>query len=203
MNAAKAKKLLPIIQAFADGKTIQVLHAGTQQWDELIASDFTGLEESYRIKPSPTYLDGHKASGLKVGDTVRIKARGTSDDLRGWDATWTEGMNKSIGLTGVITGDAGKSGFRTYIKGESFYQFPYTSLEKVEPKYRAFASAEEYKPHRDRWIRKPGINGRWRPSFHDNTGIRFGSVYMNYSELRDAGYEFDDDGSPCGVLITE
>lgn len=54
MNRQQAKELLPIIQAFAEGKTIQVqedidwLYLG----DEI---DFNFSPQRYRIKPDPKY----------------------------------------------------------------------------------------------------------------------------------------------------
>ena len=50
MNRERAKQLLPIIQAFADGKTIEYKAAGT--WHALNDDPLFSFAE-YRIKPEP------------------------------------------------------------------------------------------------------------------------------------------------------
>ena len=45
--------MLPIIQAWADGKIIQVREKG--RWVELCIDDFTRSPDMYRIKPEPKY----------------------------------------------------------------------------------------------------------------------------------------------------
>ena len=52
MTREEAKELLPIIQAFADGKTIQVWYNDTWQDDEY--PSFVELN-LFRIKPEPKY----------------------------------------------------------------------------------------------------------------------------------------------------
>ena len=53
MTREEAKELLPIIQAYAEGKTIQFLDGG--KWLDLCESDFYEPPERYRIKPEPRY----------------------------------------------------------------------------------------------------------------------------------------------------
>lgn len=54
MNREQAKELLPIIQAFAEGKTIQVQE--DIDWCYLgNDADFNLNPSRYRIKPSPKY----------------------------------------------------------------------------------------------------------------------------------------------------
>lgn len=61
MNREKAKVLLPIIQAFSEGKTIQWLKPDSDEWIDVVGYDnvdFEDLAESnvaYRIKPMPKY----------------------------------------------------------------------------------------------------------------------------------------------------
>ena len=52
MTREEAKKLLPIIQAFAEGKTIQVWYNDTWQDDEYPSFGELSL---FRIKPEPKY----------------------------------------------------------------------------------------------------------------------------------------------------
>jgi hypothetical protein len=86
-------------------------------------------------------------------------------------------------------------------------------IRKIEKpaKYRPFASAEEFKPHRDRWVRVIGdcddcefdpddIGDVCKVQLYNDTAIIF---YHNcvcyYSGLQ--CLVFDDDGTPFGVRI--
>ena len=53
MTREKAKELLPIMQAFAEGKTIQFLNGG--KWYDVYDTDFYQSPDVYRIKPEPNY----------------------------------------------------------------------------------------------------------------------------------------------------
>ena len=61
MNREKAKYILPIIQAFSEGKQIQWLKPDSDEWIDVVGGDnvdFEDLAESnvaYRIKPEPKY----------------------------------------------------------------------------------------------------------------------------------------------------
>ena len=56
MTREEAKQLLPIIQAFADGKTIQAIDPYEDEWVDQAGLNFKALfEGQYRIKPEPTY----------------------------------------------------------------------------------------------------------------------------------------------------
>ena len=53
MTRKEAKELLPIIQAYAEGKTIQFLNGG--KWYDVYDTDFHQSPDVYRIKPEPKY----------------------------------------------------------------------------------------------------------------------------------------------------
>ena len=53
MTKEQAKELLPIIQAFAEGKTVQFLDGG--KWADVYETDFHESPVKYRIKPEPKY----------------------------------------------------------------------------------------------------------------------------------------------------
>ena len=53
MTREEAKELIPIIQAFADGKTIEFFKQG--EWMELNDPDFMWSADNYRVKPEPKY----------------------------------------------------------------------------------------------------------------------------------------------------
>lgn len=54
MNRQQAKELLPIIQAFVEGKTIEFRTNSISKWIETTTPKFDLLHE-YRIKPEPKY----------------------------------------------------------------------------------------------------------------------------------------------------
>lgn len=51
----KAKELLSIIKAFAEGKTVQIYNSTENVWLDIKAPDFSSNPSSYRIKPEPKY----------------------------------------------------------------------------------------------------------------------------------------------------
>ena len=53
MTREQAKELLPIIQAWAEGKNIQFLRDG--EWHDINQADVTCYPDKYRIKPEPKY----------------------------------------------------------------------------------------------------------------------------------------------------
>ena len=53
MTREQAKELLPIIQAWAEGKNLQFLSDG--EWHDINQADFTCYPDKYRIKPEPKY----------------------------------------------------------------------------------------------------------------------------------------------------
>ena len=56
MNREQAKKILPIIQAFAEDKKIQAYNPLTKEWyDKYESIDFNSESPKYRIKPETKY----------------------------------------------------------------------------------------------------------------------------------------------------
>ena len=55
MNRQQAKELLPIIQAFAECKTIEFRELGYEHWEEATTPTFNIASYEYRIKPEPKY----------------------------------------------------------------------------------------------------------------------------------------------------
>jgi hypothetical protein len=79
-------------------------------------------------------------------------------------------------------------------------------IRKIEkPKqYRPFASAEEFKPHRDRWIRRRAHGGAFKICDYSNIGHCLEeNDPCSWQDFFDLGYVFDDDGSPFGVEASE
>jgi hypothetical protein len=67
-----------------------------------------------------------EATGLKVGDTVKI-TREASDNELGWDNIWISDMTRAVGSTGKITHIEKVKG----IKVSGGYNYPFFVLEKV------------------------------------------------------------------------
>ena len=61
MTREEAKKLLPFIQAFSEGKQIQWLKPDSDEWIDVVGGDNVDFEDltefnvAYRIKPEPKY----------------------------------------------------------------------------------------------------------------------------------------------------
>lgn len=61
MTRKEAKKLLPFIQAFSEGKQIQWLKPDSDEWIDVVGGDNVDFEDltefnvAYRIKPEPKY----------------------------------------------------------------------------------------------------------------------------------------------------
>ena len=61
MTREDAKKLLPFIQAFSEGKKIQWLKPDSDEWIDVVGGDNVDFEDltefnvAYRIKPEPKY----------------------------------------------------------------------------------------------------------------------------------------------------
>ena len=55
MTREEAKTLLPIIQAFAEGKVIQCKSSINNEWRDFEEPVFNGLPDNYRIKPESEY----------------------------------------------------------------------------------------------------------------------------------------------------
>lgn len=55
MNREQAKELLPIIQAFVDGRKIEYREKGEEYWGVTNTPTFNIDSNEYRIKPEPKY----------------------------------------------------------------------------------------------------------------------------------------------------
>jgi hypothetical protein len=97
-----------------------------------------------------------------------------------------------------------------WVIGDSDTVWPIIRKIEQPAKYRAFANAEEFKPHRGRWIsrnwtdRTPAARGAYKPTAYNDRGI-WTSVenFETYEQMFDEGRCFDDDGTPFGVRIDE
>ena len=75
------------------------------------------------------YLLLHKASGIKVGDKVKVLRKADNYEM-GWQMPWDVKMDEFIGKECIVTIDYDSDGF--FIKGS---MFPFFCLELVDKKY--------------------------------------------------------------------
>lgn len=68
MTRERAKELLPVIQAFAEGKEIQIYLGYIKKWDTITDPLFDN--STYRIKPEPKYRPW-KPEEVPVGAMIR------------------------------------------------------------------------------------------------------------------------------------
>lgn len=91
MDRERAKELLPIIQAFAEGKTIQwrgclELRGSCEEWadlpeNELPLTTFPANDYEYRIKPEKRYVWMYESEGQCWPTDVWLSADPTQDDI--------------------------------------------------------------------------------------------------------------------------
>lgn len=81
----------------------------------------------------------------------------------------------------------------------------YLILKKIEkPKqYRQFASAAEFEPYRDRWIKRsfeshPDARGCFKAEGYDDYGVYTTAGLESYADMFEQGRQFDD-GTPFGI----
>jgi hypothetical protein len=97
------------------------------------------------------------------------------------------------------------SGYSSLWQDSEESDFVVPIIRKIEQpaKYRAFANAEEFKPHRDRWVLC--VDEPMRIVSYGDRGVWFGAsgddLFTWYHAFEE--YLFDDDGTPFGVKIDE
>ena len=71
MNKQTAQQYLPLIKAFAEGRTLQYKDSLNNKWLDATDLSFALAPERYRIKPEPIkqefYYIGHKHGKIPVG----------------------------------------------------------------------------------------------------------------------------------------
>lgn len=85
MNKDNAKEYLPLVQALAEGKTIQYYSPTTNKWHDEVAVDFNHRPCRYRIKPERI----KKKMWCKEGATAMyyanaVKTPDTEWIINGW-----------------------------------------------------------------------------------------------------------------------
>ena len=98
------------------------------------------------------------------------------------------------------------SGYSSLWQDSEESDFVAPIIRKIEQpaKYRPFASADEFRPHRDRWTMHPNEpDKRFRPGDYNNDGVwGHDRRFYGYKNLFEGGALFDD-GTPFGVRIDD
>lgn len=218
MKRQQAKELLPIIQAFAEGKTIQY-HYG-DNWVDISPDgvvDFSDNPSNYRIKPEP---DKNQLP-IKDGDIMMTMgkrafiANGIMDSdgcpcahcginlhhdftigttIRGWTSSpyipASEEAKKELFIKMEIAGYT--------------WNAKTLKLEKIEPKYRPFRTKEEcweemLKHQPFGWVKHTSSN----EYFYSILEVIDGGCVFVYGPMVpfDEVYEFNTfaDGTPFGI----
>jgi len=77
------------------------------------------------------YLEGQEASGIKVGDKVRVTRKANSHE-NGWCNSWVSTMDENVGNTAKVSKICGQLGITLRFREHNDdYAFPYFVLEKV------------------------------------------------------------------------
>ena len=81
MTREEAKELLPVIQAYAEGKTIQFNHS-VNGWTDLPSPDFFSSSKNYRIKPESEFRPFKNTDELiHVYETMMNKLLGVNQSF--------------------------------------------------------------------------------------------------------------------------
>lgn len=80
MNKDNAKDYLPLVQAWAEGKQLQVKSLATLGWVDIDRCDFFLKPESYRIKPEPREGWVHKDDLVRANPVLVYDPPVVADD---------------------------------------------------------------------------------------------------------------------------
>lgn len=108
MTREDAKELLPIIQAYAEGKVIQMKDSGDGGWYDMTGLiKFDGLPDIYRIKP---FENHHRYSeGAESRDSIAFMAmQGLCSNPAYAEATYEEIANMAYGYADAMIKESKK-----------------------------------------------------------------------------------------------
>lgn len=136
---------------------------------------------------------------FEPGTWVRI-TRAAESDERGWNNSWTEGMDEFVGRTFQVESDNGNRGVE--LNGCGLYQFPRFVLEQVdEDGYptRRFASGTRVR-----------VTGRarnhergWRTVWSSGMDYYIGNVYEVLDDMGKLGVRLEPDGYTFPHFVLE
>lgn len=187
------------------------LRAENERFREIVTNAEALLARAELHPPSPEpdsgYLTGHRASGIKVGDYVRV-TRVSDDREGGWDNTWNDRMSRFVGKIHEVVSDRGKYGFRLAERAtDDRWDFPYFVLQKVRKTVRPWTMTEACAALAETGMRFIGGGTGCEALGVDTTGV----IGRRSDEHRNERFGFKDlarvgtlpDGRPCGVETWE
>jgi len=111
----------------------------------------------------PSYIDRHKASGLKVGDKVKV-LRTANDQEDGWHNSWTTYMDKAVGNIYKIVDDNGKDGFELNLGNRCFPYFVLELQPATQPAFSGVQITGVYPTPTGTPALKPCVKSEWYPA---------------------------------------
>ena len=118
MNRENAKALLPVIQAYAEGKEIEIFSIGDKEWQDCPDPSFDA-RQNYRIKPQETYRPFKDAEEC-WSEMQKHQPFGWVKDIEDDGETWYENITSvmcdSVGYTDRGNGVA----YDEFMRGFSF-----------------------------------------------------------------------------------
>ena len=118
MTREQAKELLPIIQAWAEGKNIQFLSDG--EWHDINQADFTCYPDKYRIKPEPKYRP------------FKTQEECWNEMMKHQPFGWFRSTRSKKLFNIICIDDEGIKITNTLIKSEDTYDKAFNNLESAE-----------------------------------------------------------------------
>jgi hypothetical protein len=95
MKRERAKELLPIIRAYAEGKTIQ--HKVVDEWVDLSDPNFAGFDlKLYRVKPSEKYNEIFKLKSMLEENHIPFEWIEHNDFRNGYQICYPEKAEKCV-----------------------------------------------------------------------------------------------------------
>lgn len=178
-------EMIEILKSHRDGRAIQCKsRSGPDDWYDYRPGGEppkNWYDTDYRIKP-PKPIE--PPAGYRLLEDEEVVAQG--DLYRCISRVWGE-ADSTVG--------------RTVLANQAVFSERAYFARKIEPRYRPFASAAEFSPHRDKWIRwKNGDEHLFRVGAFHNSVVwpACASVGTDYAKsFREWLFE---DGSPFGVL---
>lgn len=183
-------------------------------WDDEAQKDVGSMEVQEQAFAWRTIFDWCEAhgcdylhDGTSLENTIAFLNGLVETDDEGW-IEWDKGYcppgceDKVVEIRTERYGDLCKRPARMTHwerKGDGNDITHYRVVEQPPAKYRPFASAAEFKPHRDRWLRcKEGHT--YRAILVSELGVRIAwmTSLIQFDEMFNT-FVFDDNNEPCGV----
>ena len=135
-----------------------------------------------------------KAEELMAGQWFELNARRMLACRRDSDRYWCYSLGGLVSINFCAEVEL--------LEGCDGWEWVKPEPPKPEPQYRPFANAEEFAPHRDRWLMHTSGSYWAKIGVYGDHQVRttVDGRGLTWSQLLD-GYVFDDTGLPFGVEV--